>query len=220
MNQHDNINREDNQEMTVQELLQQMGIATAVEEFLGNEKINDLLNEVYSAGCLELAELIKTMPVSIQDTLNERLGGFEDQVSDYIEINLGMFRQHLASRLYSTTAILSTTAATKVAYVYQDELDACSDTLMQMMRNLAEENFEKGKEMFLKSWIACMMDLENNEDRVALLQVVMGEEIPNPENCMVIPMMAGDLESAFELMEKMFGDGDDEEDDGCEEDDE
>lgn len=220
MNQHDNINREDNQEMTVQELLQQMGIATAVEEFLGNEKINDLLNEVYSAGCLELAELIKTMPVSIQDILNERLGGFEDQVSDYIEINLGMFKQHLASRLYSTTAILSTTAATKVAYVYQDELDACSDTLMQMMRNLAEENFEKGKEMFLKSWIACMMDLENNEDRVALLQVVMGEEIPNPENCMVIPMMAGDLESAFELMEKMFGDGDDEEDDGCEEDDE
>lgn len=220
MNQHDNINREDNQEMTVHELLQQMGIATAVEEFLGNEKINDLLNEVYSAGCLELAELIKTMPASIQDTLNERLGGFEAQVNDYIEMNLGMFRQHLASRLYSTTAILSTTAATKVAYVYQDELDACSDTLMQMMRDLAEKNFEEGKEMFLKSWSFCMMDLENNEDRVALLQVVMGKEIPNPENCMVIPMMAGDLESAFELMEKMFGDGDDEEDDGCEEDDE
>lgn len=220
MNQHDNNNREDNQEMTVQELLQQMGIASAVEGFLGNEKINDLLNEVYSAGCLELAELIKTMPVSIQETLNERLGGFEAQINEYIEMNLGMFRQHLASRLYSTTAILSTTAAIKVAYVYQDELDACSDTLMQMMRNLAEENFEKGKEMFLKSWIVCMMDLENNEDRVALLQVVMGEEIPNPENCMVIPMMAGDLESAFELMETMFGDGDDEEDDGCEEDDE
>lgn len=220
MNQHDNNNREDNQKMTVQKLLQQMGIAPAVEEFLGNEKINDLLNEVYSAGCLELAELIKTMPVSIQETLNERLGGFEAQINEYIEMNLGMFRQHLASRLYSTTAILSTTAAIKVAYVYQDELDACSDTMMQMMRNLAEENFEKGKEMFLKSWIVCMMDLENNEDRVALLQVVMGEEIPNPENCMVIPMMAGDLESAFELMENMFGDGDDEEDDGCEEDDE
>lgn len=220
MNQHDNNNREDNQKMTVQELLQQMGIASAVEGFLGNEKINDLLNEVYSAGCLELAELIKTMPVSIQETLNERLGGFEAQINEYIEMNLGMFRQHLASRLYSTTAILSTTAAIKVAYVYQDELDACSDTLMQMMRNLAEENLEKGKEMFLKSWIVCMMDLENNDDRVALLQVVMGEEIPNPENCMVIPMMAGDLESAFELMEKMCGDGDDEEDDGCEEDDE
>lgn len=220
MNQHDNNNREDNQKMTVQKLLQQMGIAPAVEGFLGNEKINDLLNEVYSAGCLELAELIKTMPVSIQETLNERLGGFEAQINEYIEMNLGMFRQHLASRLYSTTAILSTTAAIKVAYVYQDELDACSDTMMQMMRNLAEENFEKGKEMFLKSWIVCMMDLENNEDRVALLQVVMGEEIPNPENCMVIPMMAGDLESAFELMENMFGDGDDEEDDGCEEDDE
>ena len=220
MNQHDNNNREDNQKMTVQKLLQQMGIAPAVEGFLGNEKINDLLNEVYSAGCLELAELIKTMPVSIQETLNERLGGFEAQINEYIEMNLGMFRQHLASRLYSTTAILSTTAAIKVAYVYQDELDACSDTMMQMMRNLAEENFEKGKEMFLKSWIVCMMDLENNEDRVALLQVVMGEEIPNPENCMVIPMMAGDLEAAFELMENMFGDGDDEEDDGCEEDDE
>lgn len=220
MNQHDNTNREDNQEMTVQELLQQMGIAPAVEGFLGNEKINDLLNEVYSAGCLELAELIKTMPVSIQETLNERLGGFEDQVNDYIEMNLGMFRQHLASRLYNTTEVLSITAATKVAYVYQDELDACSDTLMQMMRDLAEKNFEEGKEVFLKSWIRFMMDLENNEDRVALLQVVMGEEIPNPENCTVIPMMAGDLEAAFELMEKMFGDGDDEEDDGCEEDDE
>lgn len=220
MNQHDNTNREDNQEMTVQELLQQMGIAPAVEGFLGNEKINDLLNEVYSAGCLELAELIKTMPVSIQETLNERLGGFEDQVNDYIEMNLGMFRQHLASRLYNTTEVLSITAATKVAYVYQDELDACSDTLMQMMRDLAEKNFEEGKEVFLKSWIRCMMDLENNEDRVTLLQVVMGEEIPNPENCTVIPMMAGDLEAAFELMEKMFGDGDDEEDDGCEEDDE
>lgn len=220
MNPHENINREDNQEMTVQELLQQMGIAPAVEEFLGNEKINDLLNEVYSTGCLELAELIKTMPVSIQDTLNERLGGFEDQVNDYIEMNLGMFRQHLASRLYSTTAILSPTSATKVAYVYQEELDACSDTMVKMMRDLAEKNFEEGKDVFLKSWILCMKDLKNNEDRVTLLQVVLGEEVPNPENCMVIPMMAGDLESAFELMAKMFGGDDDEENDGCEEDDE
>ena len=124
-----------------------------------------------------------------------------------------MFRQHLASRLYSTTEILSPASATKVAKVYQDELDACSDTMVKMMRDLDEENFEAGKDVFLKSWILCMTDLENNEDRVALLRVVLGEEVPNPENCMVIPMMPGDLESAFELMAKMFGG-----DDGCEED--
>lgn len=220
MNQHNNINREDSKEMTVQEFLQQLGIAPAVEGFLGNEKINNLLNEVYSAGCLELAELIKTMPASIQKALTERLEGFEEQVNDYIEVNIGMFRQHLASRLYGTTEILSSTDAIKVAYIYQEELDVCSDTLMQMMRDLAEENFEKGKDAFMKTWIAYTMDLEENEDRVTLLKAIMGEDIPNPENCVIVPVTAGNLMAALEQMNMLFGIDDDEDDDGYEDDDE
>lgn len=203
MNQHNDY-REDNKEITVQEFLQQIGIAAAVEAFLGKEEVNGLLNEVHGTGCLQLTELIQTMPASIQESLNKDLEGLEGQYNDYIEATMGKFRQELASRLFATTEVLSPTAATKVVYAYQDDLDACSDKMMQMMRDMADEVWEYGKDGFLKDWGKYMMELENNEDRVSLLKAIMGDEFPESENCVVIPVMAGDIADAFKQLEMML----------------
>ena len=148
MNQH-NDNREDNKEITVQEFLQQIGIAAAVEAFLGKEEVNGLLNEVHGTGCLQLTELIETMPASIQESLNKALEGLEGQYNDYIKATMDRFKEELASGLFATTEILSPTAATKVMYAYQDDLDACSDEVMQLMRDMADEIWEYGKGKFL-----------------------------------------------------------------------
>lgn len=203
MNQH-NDNREDNKEITVQEFLQQIGIAPAVEAFLGKEEVNGLLNEVHGTGCLQLTELIETMPASIQESLNKALEGLEGQYNDYIKATMDRFKEELASRLFATTEILSPTAATKVMYAYQDDLDACSDEVMQLMRDMADEIWEYGKGKFLNRWGGYMNKLENNEDRVRLLKAIMGDEFPESENCVVIPVMAGDIADAFKQLEMML----------------
>ena len=203
MNQHNDY-REDNKEITVQEFLQQIGIEPAVEEFLGKEEVNGLLNEVHGTGCLQLTELIETMPASIQESLNKALEGLEGQYNDYIKATMDRFKEELASRLFATTEILSPTAATKVMYAYQDDLDACSDEVMQLMRDMADEIWEYGKDGFLKDWGKYMMELENNEDRVCLLKAIMGDEFPESENCMVIPVMAGDIADALMQLRRMF----------------
>ena len=203
MNQHNDY-REDNKEITVQEFLQQIGIAAAVEAFLGKEEVNGLLNEVHGTGCLQLTEQIKTMPASIQEFLNKDLEGLEGQYNDYIKATMDRFKEELASRLFATTEILSPTAATKVMYAYQDDLDACSDEVMQLMRDMADEIWEYGKDGFLKDWGKYMMELENNEDRVCLLKAIMGDEFPESENCMVIPVMAGDIADALMQLRRMF----------------
>ena len=199
MNQHEmNNNREDNQEMTVQEFLQQMGIAPAVENFLGKNEINNLLNEVYGAGCLELAELIKTAPVAIQDILNDRLKGFEGQVDEYIEAVHVTFEEVLAERLSLSTEILSPTAATKVAKIYQEELDTTSDSLLQMMRELADELFEVGKDAFQKSWMLHMNELDDDDDRRELLKAALGDDAPEGiEDCRIVPVFAKDPKDAM-----------------------
>ena len=204
MNQHEMNNRENNhQEMTVQEFLQQMGIAPAVENFLGNNKINDLLNEVHGAGCLELAELIKTMPAAIQETLNQRLEGFEGQVDDYIDAVFEIFREALASHLSATTEVLSPTAATKVAQIYQEELDSSSESLFQMMCELADETFEVGKDAFKKSWILHMNDLDDDDDRHTLLKAALGDDVPEGvENCRIVPVYAKDPADAMRQLMK------------------
>ena len=204
MNQHNDY-REDNKEITVQEFLQQIGIAAAVEAFLGKEEVNGLLNEVHGTGCLQLTELIETMPASIQESLNKDLEGLEGQYNYYVEAVMGKFRQELASRLFATTEILSPTAATKVMYAYQDDLDACSDQMMQLMRAMADEVWEYGKDKFLKGCGGYMMDLENNEDRVCLLKAIMGDEFPDSENCEVIPVMAGDITDALMQLSMILG---------------
>ena len=203
MNQH-NDNREDNKEITVQEFLQQIGIAAAVEAFLGKEEVNGLLNEVHGTGCLQLTELIETMPASIQESLNKALEGLEGQYNDYIKATMDRFKEELASGLFATTEILSPTAATKVMYAYQDDLDACSDEVMQLMRDMADEIWEYGKGKFLNRWGGYMNKLENNEDRVRLLKAIMGDEFPESENCVVIPVMAGDIADAFKQLEMML----------------
>ena len=174
----DNTTREDNKEMNVQMILQQLGVAPAVEEFLGDNRINNLIHEVFSAGCLEIAEKIKTMPASIQETLNERLADFETGYDEYMVCCLEFFRTDLASRMVTSCEILTDASQVKIGAIYQEAMKEFDPSLMDLVRDLSEELFESGKEGFINSWIVYIEEAETEEEQCAILETVIGDKMP------------------------------------------
>ena len=174
----ENTTREDNKGKNVQMILQQLGIAPAVEEFLGDNRISNLIHEVFSTGCLEIAEKIKTMPSSIQQTLNERLADFETGYDEYMVCCLDFFRTDLASRMVTTCEILTDASQVKIGAIYQEAMKEFDPSLMDLVRDLSEELFESGKEGFINSWIVYIEEAETEEEQRAILETVIGDKMP------------------------------------------
>ena len=202
----DNTTREDNKEMNVQMILQQLGVAPAVEEFLGDNRINNLIHEVFSTGCLEIAEKIKTMPASIQKALNERLADFETGYDEYMVCCLDFFRTDLASRMVTTCEILSDASQVKIGAIYQEAMKEFDPSLMDLVRDLSEELFESGKEGFINSWIVYIEEVETEEELYAILDTVIGDKMPE----MMMKVSAGML---GRYLASMLSGGDYDEDD-------
>ena len=202
----DNTTREDNNEMNVQMILQQLGIASAVEEFLGDNRINNLIREVFSTGCQEIAEKIKNMPASIQESLNERLADFKTGYDEYMVCCLDLFRTDLASRIFTSCEILTDASQVKIGAIYQEEMKEFDPSLMDLVRDLSKALLESGKEEFINSWIVYIEEVETEEEVYAILDTVIGDQMPEL-------MMKVSADMLGEFMASMLSGGDYDEDD-------
>ena len=170
---HDKTTRENNKEMNVQEILQRLGIVHAVEKFLSDFRTSNKIREVYFNGCQEIADLIKTMPVSIQKTLNERLADFKADDEDFVDCCREFIKGALASRMSPVCEILDETSQQRIAEIYKDAFEEFGDPLMELVGKLAEELFETSKKGFTFSWIAYIDDVENADEREVILSVAI-----------------------------------------------
>lgn len=92
--------------------------------------------------------------------------------------------------------------------IYQNNLENNDPVLLNLARECAEQVLEDVVDSFQKSLMMLMQYAETNEERVAIIKMALGDEIPDmPDDCLVIPI------DGSELLHAIMGSGDGDEDD-------
>lgn len=174
-------------EERVEEVLSEMGLTQAVNTFLMLPALMDMYHDLFVGSCDGLKALIEGMPEEIRETLLGRLTDeYETAESVFTNMAIAEFKETLAEIGCVNNHMLGDNSG--VILCYKTALEAGAESLKTAARDVAEETLDDFVDAFKKSWMAHLSKVDDQESMKAILKAALGDEIPDLEGCIVVPV--------------------------------
>lgn len=179
-------------EERVEEVLTGMGLTQAVDNFLMLPALMDMFHNLFVGSCDGLKALIEGMPEEIRETLMGRLTDeYETAEPVFTNMVIAEFKETLAEINCVNNYMLGNNSG--VALCYKMALEEGSESLKAAAENAAEEVLDKFVDAFKKSWMIHLPGVTDQETMKAILKEAMGDEIPDLDGCVVVPVNMEDV---------------------------
>ena len=191
----------------VEEVLKDMGLTQALENFLMLPALMDMYHDLFIGSCEGLKAMIEDMPEEIRETLMGRLNEeYETAESIFTNKAIDEFKQTLAEINCVNCALLGNGSG--VTTCYKLALEEGSEFLKAAAADIAEETLDDFVKAFKTSWMIHLPHVEDQDTLKAILKAALGDEIPDLEGCTVVPV---NLAEMLHDMADDEGDGSDDE---------
>lgn len=165
--------RQENVDVT--EYLTRIGLIEALDEFLAQERVQDLVHNAFMAKVKELEALPENAPEKIKVKMTELVAAFAEGEELTKRNIFGCFKQEIGSILYALEEYVPLAATVQT---FKDNLhsetgliDKIEEAIVEELGSL-EENF--------KAWmLPCLLsEVESGAEFEEVLKAVFGEDLP------------------------------------------
>lgn len=165
--------RQENVDVT--EYLTRIGLIEALDEFLAQERVQDLVHNAFTAKVKELEALPENAPEKIKAKMTELVAAFAEGEELTKRNIFGCFKQEIGSILYALEEYVPLAATVQT---FKDNLnsetgliDKIEEAIVEELGSL-EENF--------KAWMfpRLLSEVESGADFEEVLKAVFGDDLP------------------------------------------
>ena len=181
-----NKNNRGTDEVNVPTYLEQKGLLGIIEEYLNGEKVKGIIHDAFIAVLDKAKGIADRVPENLKERAEAATEVFEESVEEVMaEAVCGLFKQDLASHLYGLEGYVCTDAVAELikAYAAEGKMDGKAAEIAEAV---ADQLLDKQKEALVAF---CLPEAESEEDARAIIEAIMGDELP--EGLMGIGIIMG-----------------------------
>lgn len=203
---YDNNNWTRLDEGRVEEVLKDLGLTQALDDFLMMPGMMDMYHDLFVSSCAGLKDMIKDMPEEVREILLKRLADeYETAEHLFTDSAVNEFKLTLVEINCINSQLLGDGSG--VVMCYKQALEAGSEQLKANATDIAEMCLDEFVKAFKKSWLIHLPHIEDQDTIKAILKAALGDEAPDLDACTVVPI------NLAEMLSYLAGEGEGDEDD-------
>lgn len=189
---YDNNNWTRLDEGRVEEVLKDLGLTQALDNFLMQPGMMDMYHDLFVGSCAGLKDMIKDMPEEVRETLLKRLADeYETAEHLFTDSAINEFKLTLAEINCVNSQLLGNGSG--VVLCYKLALESGSEQLKANAADIAEACLDEFVKAFKTSWLIHLPHIEDQDTIKAILKAALGDEAPDLDGCTVVPINQAEM---------------------------